>query len=367
MRVVFIGIEGIGKESMDIRQRFVYEVAKKLIHQYGMDVTVVCDKEYQSQKDTNGIKLLYSDYSKSKNELMFYYDSLKKALKHGDIIYSFGYLGGIFSFLIPKDKKFITNIDRLVYKSNKINIAREYLFKLFYYLASQSSDILLCNSYALEQYLLETYASKNTKVIEYGAHINRYLGNFDRKSKSLLAHYNLMKNNYHLVIASPKAQNSTEIIIQGYQRSSRYHPLVIVGQMKKSLYCYRLKKIANLSVIFIEEIHTKEELDILRANAAHYIHGDTLGNDSHRLLEAIAAKKSILAHDNPFNREFLGEYGLYWRSPNELNRVINKVESQPIRYERNIEYNYKKIITYYNWREISKRYYKLFKDLASER
>ncbi|MBN2825219.1 MAG: glycosyltransferase [Campylobacterales bacterium] len=365
MKIAFIGIAKVAKDSSDIRQRLVYEIAKKLYHQYNMEIIVICDKEYQAHTDMEGVTFIHSNYSQSKNALMFYYDSLQKAIKASDIIYSFGYLGGVFSFLVPSNKKLITNIDRIAYRGHKINKVTTQIFKLFYYLTSKHSDVLLCNSYALEQYLLETYAPKNTKVIEYGAHINHSIKRSDYKSTSLLKHYNLIKNSYHLVIATLKSSNNIDIIIQGYQRSSRQYPLVVVGKLRKTLYCRKLKKIANLSVIFIENISKKEDLDILRANATSYIHGDTLGNDSHRLLESMASQNIILAHDNLFNREFLGEYGLYWRSPNDLNKVLNKVEQNPIRYHHNREHNYKKIITYYNWREIAKRYYKLFKDVAN--
>jgi len=367
MKIAFIGISGIKERSIDIRETLVYEVATRLISKYQIEVSVICDKEFKKEcglDEIEGIKLIYSKYSKRKNAIMFYHDSIYKARKESDIIYSFGFWGGLFSFLVPHNKVFVTNIDRILYKSSPNEKISNKLLKFFYHLSSKHSDILLCNSYSLEQYMIENYAPKNTKVIEYGVNINPHLNQENHKTKSILKHYNLIKNNYHLVVASLQPQNSIDTIIQGYQRSSRLYPLVIVGEIRKKLYYKKLKKIANLSVIIIDDIEHQEDIDILRANATSFIHGDTLGNVSHSLLEAMSAQKIILAHDNVFNREFLGEYGLYWRSPNELNRVINKVEETPLRYEKNIEYNYKRIITYYNWKNTSKRYYKLFKDIS---
>lgn len=367
MKVTFIGISGIQRRATDIRQSLIYEVGTRLAQKYGLDVSVVCDKEFKINyglDEIDGIKLIYSNYSKKKSALMFYYDSIQKARNHSDVIYSFGFLGGLFRFLIPQKQKLITNIDRILYKSQSTNFVMNSFLKLLYHLTSKQSDTLLCNSYSLEQFMIETYAPKNTKVIEYGANVNPYIDQENHKTQSILKHYNLIKNSYHLVVASLKIHNSIDTIIQGYQRSSRLYPLVIIGKMDKKLYYKKLKKIANLSVIFIENIASQEEIDILRANAISYIHGDTLGNASHSLLEAMASKKTIIAHDNLFNREFLGEYGFYWRSPNELNRAINKVEESPLRYEQNIEHSYKKIITYYNWKNTTKRYYKLFKDIS---
>jgi rhamnosyltransferase len=365
MKIAFIGISGIKKQSIDIRESFVYEVASRLVNKYQYEVSVICDRDFKEQNGANeieGVEIIYSKYSKAKHAFLFYRDSIYKARRHSDIIYSFGFLGGLYSFLVPQNKALITNIDRIVYKSIDANWMVHNILRLFYHLASKHSDILLCNSYSLEQYMMEHYKPKNTKVIEYGVNINPYIAQENHKIHSILKHYNLIKNNYHLVVASYKVENSIDTIIQGYQRSSRLYPLVIVGEIRKKLYFKKLKKIANLSVIFIHDITDQEAIDILRANATSVIHGDTLGNASHSLLEAMASQNIILAHDNLFNREFLGTFGLYWRSPNELNRLINKIEETPMRYEQNIEHNYKRIITYYNWRDITKRYSKLFKD-----
>ncbi|KIM10037.1 MAG: hypothetical protein KU38_08350 [Sulfurovum sp. FS08-3] len=364
MKIAFIGMGKISKESRDVRQNLLYEVTKKLYHQYNTPIVIVCDKEYKPFGEMEGIEFVPSRYSQSQNPLMFYYDSLQKAIKCSDIIYSFGFWGGVFSFLIPCNKKLITAIDRIAYQSDKNSKLMRILLKLFYARAFQKSDVVVCNSYALERYLIASYQLKNTKVIEYGVHINRHLEHQNYQSTTLLKHYNLIPKSYHLIIAPLKPTNAIDTMIQGYQRSSRHYPLVIVGKLHKSLYCKKLKNIANLSVIFIEDREKKEDLDILRANATSYFHGDSVGNDAHALLQAMASKRIILAHDTLFNREFLGEYGLYWRSPNELNELIKKVESDPVRYHHYTQSNYKKIITYYNWREIAKRYYKLFKALS---
>jgi len=365
MKIAFVGISGISPKSIDIRETFVYEVASRLIKRYGYEVTVICDKDFQTQNgasELDGIRLIYSQYSKAKHALMFYRDSIYKARKSSDIIYAFGFWGGVHSFLVPHNIALITNIDRILYKNIDASWAIHAILRLFYRLSSKQSDLLLCNSYSLEQYMIEHYAPKNTKVIEYGTHINAYVDQENHKVQTLLKHHNLIKKSYHLVVGSFKSQNSIDTIIQGYQRSSRLYPLVLVGEVRQKLYYKKLTKLANLSVIFIENIHDQDAIDILRANAASVIHGDTLGNNSHTLLAAMASKNIILAHNNPFNKEFLGTYGLYWRSPNELNRLINKIEESPLRYKAYIEHNYKRIITYYNWRDIAKRYSKLFKD-----
>ena len=145
MKIAFIGIGKVSKESHDVHQNLLYEMAKKLYHQYDTKVAIVCDKEYEPPKQMSaieGIEFIYSNYSQSKNPVLFHYDSLQKAIKHSDIIYSFGFLGGIFSFLIPSSKKLITNIDRVVYQGDNISVLMRIASKLFYYLASKKSDVL---------------------------------------------------------------------------------------------------------------------------------------------------------------------------------------------------------------------------------
>ena len=59
-------------------------------------------------------------------------------------------------------------------------------------------------------------------------------------------------------------------------------------------------------------------LQQLRLGASAYIHGHSVGGTNPSLLEAMGCGNVVLAHDNPFNREVLGNVGFYFSSAANL-------------------------------------------------
>jgi rhamnosyltransferase len=54
---------------------------------------------------------------------------------------------------------------------------------------------------------------------------------------------------------------------------------------------------------FADGIYNKEDLNTLRFSCKAYIHGHSVGGTNPSLLEAMANRNIILAHNNVFNRE----------------------------------------------------------------
>ena len=59
----------------------------------------------------------------------------------------------------------------------------------------------------------------------------------------------------------------------------------------------------------IGTVYDQKKLICLRAHAFAYMHGHSVGGTNPSLLEAMGCGNLIFAHDNPFNRETLGECG----------------------------------------------------------
>jgi glycosyltransferase involved in cell wall biosynthesis len=90
-----------------------------------------------------------------------------------------------------------------------------------------------------------------------------------------------------------------------------------------------------------------------------------MGGTNPALLKALGFGNLVLAHDNPFNAEVLGDYGLLFHDADDLARKIEFVEADPemaARYRRRAP---ERIRDVYNWERITSQYEELFYLLAN--
>ncbi|MNY38943.1 hypothetical protein D3C86_1736020 [compost metagenome] len=66
----------------------------------------------------------------------------------------------------------------------------------------------------------------------------------------------------------------------------------------------------------------------MRQYSAFYFHGHSVGGTNPSLLEAMASKCSIIAHDNVFNRSVLKENALFFATANALKEVLLTINQQ---------------------------------------
>jgi hypothetical protein len=91
-----------------------------------------------------------------------------------------------------------------------------------------------------------------------------------------------------------------------------------------------------------------------------YFHGHSAGGTNPSLLEAMASRALIAAHDNEFNRPVLGRDALYfnnWEEVRNCTRYNNESEAEKMK--RN---NFTKITTNHNWPYIIDRYERFISD-----
>jgi len=371
MKIAIVGSRGVPANYGGF-ETFAEEISINLSKNYGYSLSVVCDanqrKLNRNLKEYRGVKLLYSKYSKSKNPLLFYYDSIKRAVLDSDIIYSCGPAGGVFAYLVHKNGKvLITNPDGLNWKRAKWNRLVRLAFRSFEFMSAKFSDYIACDSYGIETHIKSSYRVDNTFVIEYGAYPNPYIDRIGGDIKNTLDKYNLTPFSYHLVVSRLEPENHIDTIIRGYLFSKRKYPLIVIGAIKDTKYIRYLQSLSNGSVIFLGGVYDKRELQIIRANALDYLHGHSVGGTNPSLLEAMASRNLCICHDNIFNREVVGECGLFFRDERDINNYLNLIELNPIKFKRLQREAYKKIISYYNWDFISHRYHSIFKKISQSR
>lgn len=371
MKIAFVGSRGIPANYGGF-ETFVEEISVNLVAKYDYTVTVVCDAE---QKHTNegkpqykGVKLLYSKYSKSNNAILFYYDSIKMVAADHDIVYSCGPAGGMFGPMVHKyGNLLVTNPDGLNWKRAKWNKLVQTGFRTFEFLATKFSDYIACDSYGIEKHIQDSYHTKKTFVAEYGAYPNAYVGVDNDETDKVLKKYGLKKNAYHLVVSRLEPENHVHVIIGGYGREKRDCPLAVVGNLKDNEYVKSLQNSANENVLFLGGIYNKQELEIVRANALDYLHGHSVGGTNPSLLEAMASKNLCICHDNIFNREVVGENGCYFANETDVQILLVDIEKDSAKFDAMRTGVFQKILSYYTWEAMTKKYDDVFKRIVEER
>jgi hypothetical protein len=86
-----------------------------------------------------------------------------------------------------------------------------------------------------------------------------------------------------------------------------------------------------------------------------YFHGHSTGGTNPSLLEAMASKALIAAHDNAFNRQVLGKDALYFSDAKDITALVDKIPDE-ICEECMTRHNQEKIRDVFNWPGIIAHY-----------
>lgn len=365
MKIAFIGSRGIPANYGGF-ETFVEEVATGLTENYNYKVVVVGDNLQKIQlrgiSSYKGIEILYSNYSKANQTILFYLDSMLKVWD-SDIIYSCG-VGNAFFLFIPffSNKKFITNPDGVGWKRLKWSYSGKKILKLMFYLSAKLSPYILTDSTGIQMIFENQFnRNKRIKTIEYGAYINKNINNFSEKAIKVLEKYKLNKMGYHLVVSRLEPENNIETIVMGYNQKKHQLPLIIVGNIMNTDYVNRLIKLKSNKIIFLGGIYDSFELEVIRANAFSYIHGHSVGGTNPSLLEAMASKNLCICHKNQFNYSIVEDAGFYFENEADVSKIISDIELND--YSNFKEIVYEKICTYFNWKNIVKLYSEYFEEI----
>ncbi|MGZ3951569.1 MAG: DUF1972 domain-containing protein [Flavisolibacter sp.] len=271
-----------------------------------------------------------------------------------DIVLQLGYTSSsIWWWRWPKNATHIVNMDGLEWKRTQYSKPVRRFLKNAEALAAKHADFLVADSRGIQAYILNAYIRAST-FIPYGAE------RLDEPDPSLLAQFSLQPYNYHIVVSRLEPENNIEMIIKGYLESRMDQDLVIVGTVNQ-LGKHLKYKYPNDRIKFIGPIYDKTLLNNLRYFSLLHFHGHSVGGTNPSLLEAMACKANIAAHNNVFNRAVLGADAEYFNTSDDITRIINAHPlSQTV--ETRKQKNLQKINDIYNWDTITDAYEQLMMD-----
>lgn len=261
--------------------------------------------------------------------------------------------GHSFSFWLPffsasVKRRIVINMDGLEHKREKWNFFGKTFLQITEKLAVKSSCGIICDHPEIAEYIHNKY-NRFTEYIPYGAYLPGKPNTSGQINK-----YNLVENDYCLVIARITPENNLEMVCKCFIKND--YTLAIVGNISGK-YAEQLQKRFNKKNIrFLGDIYEQDTLNALRSLCKYYIHGHSVGGTNPSLLEAMACGCRIIAHDNPFNRYVLDENALFFRDQSELTEIINHKSISTPDWEIFSKKNIQRLGNEYNWAIVTDMY-----------
>ena len=273
-----------------------------------------------------------------------------------DILLQLGYTSNtVWHRLLPKKSIIISNMDGLEWRRSKYSSLEKKFLKYAEKLAVKSSDYLISDSLGIQRYLKEEYNTAS-KYIAYGAKP------FNSPKVEVLKIYDVTAENYNMLIARFEPENNLEIILEGVAMANKKTPFLVVGSYDSNKFgAYLKNKFQNTEHIkFLGGIYNMEHLNNLRYHSNLYFHGHSVGGTNPSLLEAMASKALIIAHDNEFNNSILENDAFYFSLKEDVKVYIETKTKEDNRDK--IDRCVEKINEKFTWELINNMYLDFFND-----
>jgi len=265
-----------------------------------------------------------------------------------DIILMLGYTSSsVWKFLYPKNSIIITNMDGLEWLRTKYSTPVRRFLKYAEKLAVRSSRFHIADSPVIKEYLDNTYNIKS-KYIAYGANL------YPAADEKLLDEYGLQKHQYFLLMARMEPENNIEMILDGYCLTGAGKKFMVIGNTGNGFGKYIVNKYKHENrIVFLNAIFDEQKVESLTAFCSLYFHGHSVGGTNPSLLDAMAAKVPLAAHNNPFNKSILkNNASLFTNAAG----VCNLINSNQYADKTHINNNYAAIQNEFTWEMIIDQY-----------
>jgi len=308
-------------------ETFAEHFAQYLQNQ-GWKVTVYCQiigKGTISEVTWNGIHCINIPVSSDSSFNTMIFDlksSIHAALRQG-ICLTLGYNTAIFTCLLRLcGHKTIMNMDGIEWSRAKWSLPVRYWLRINEWVGAKLNHRLIADHPEISKHLQRLAPPERIVMIPYGA------SSPNAPDSAQLNRYDLKPYGYAIIIARPEPENSILEMVRAWSKKQRGIKLVVVGKYcNQNPYQKQVMNSASSDVIFLGAIYEKETIESLRYFASFYMHGHQVGGTNPSLVEALACKNPILAHDNRFNRWVAGQAGLYFSNEDECLQRIEEILS----------------------------------------
>jgi glycosyltransferase involved in cell wall biosynthesis len=226
-----------------------------------------------------------------------------------------------------------------------------------YYLRAEGwavrwADALIADAVGIQDYYRERYGV-SAEFLPYGAPV------LEHPALHRLPELGLEPHAYHLVVARLEPENHVDVVLRGYLASSAEQPLVVVGSTPYGgPYVESVHELAasDPRVRMLGGVWDQELLDALYAGASSYLHGHSVGGTNPSLLRALGAGAPVSAFDVGFNREVVGDAGVFFADDAEVTAALKQVEGDPLDSRDRGEAGRRSVADRYRWDDVALGY-----------
>lgn len=272
------------------------------------------------------------------------------------------FIGGLVKQIKAIGGKYYLNPDGHEWKRAKWSPPVRHYWKWSEKKMVKNTDLIICDSVNIEEYIRAEYGVGNTRYIAYGADIEKStMADDDPKFVDWLKEKGLEKGQYYLVVGRFVSENNYETMLQEFLHSHTNKSFALITNVNKKFLGKLEKKVhwkSDPRIKFVGTVYDKELLKKIRENAYGYFHGHEVGGTNPSLLEALGSTELNLLLDVSFNREVGEGAALYWnKAEGSLSTLID--EADGMEEQLRIEYGLmakERIKSAYSWKFIGDEY-----------
>ena len=290
-----------------------------------------------------------------------------------DVVYVLGIYGGV-ALLFPRlfGKHVVVNTDGLEWERAKYNTVERSIIVLYFAVSLNLASKIIIDNEGLRRFISARHHSKIC-YIPYGVAYQQprawdkaKLGQYISEQLNDGA---IEPSRYWLLVARLEPENNIDLIVQGFVEAHPQYPLLVVGDFTSQRYKTQVYRGASngssAKVHFLGAIYDAGTLSMLRQHCLACIHGHSVGGTNPSLLEAMASRNLIIAHENPFNKEVCGPFAHYFSSRADVSNLVasteqNEDDSSLLRgkaFER---------AAAYSWNSVADQYDVFFEQLSEK-
>ena len=356
LRIAILGTRGIPNHYGGFEQ--LAEYLSTGLANKGHDLTVYNSHLHPFKKDNwKNVKIIHrrdpENFVGTFGQFIYDLGCIRHAARQSfDVILFMGYTSNsVWGRLYPKKTVIISHMDGLEWKREKYSAPVKSFLKHAESLAVRYSHFYIADSRIIQSYLHNKY-NIHAVYLSYGAEVP------DNQNSDFLSEYGISPYSYCMIMARMEPENNIATIVEAFHGSSSAMKLLVLGNTENQFgRKIRRKYSADKRILFAGACYDKEKVHALRSFSTFYFHGHSAGGTNPSLLEAMASRAVIVAHDNPFNREVLGENGLFFTTVSDIGRIISSTLESTTR-KAMIENNFQKIKSQHNWEQIIEQYEK---------
>lgn len=363
-RIAMVGTRGVPARYGGF-ETAVEEIGTRLARK-GHNVTVFCRGERTPSQHYEGMRLVHLPAVPYKTLETLSHTTLSvfhKATLTADVVFLFNAANApLLSVLRAARRRTAVHVDGLESQRSKWGPTGKRYYSHMERLAVRWADALIADAKGIQDYYAGKYGASSI-FIPYGAPI------LQEPAFARLGELSVSAGQYHLVVARFEPENHVDLAISGYIRSGATMPLIVVGSAPYSHnYVQQLQALAagHEAVRMVGPVWDQDLLDALYAGAITYIHGHSVGGTNPSLLRAMGAGAPVAAYDVSFNREVLGNSGVYWRDAGSLAAHLLAAERDPLTSARG-RAGRDRAAALYTWDSVADDYERLAQALMDSR